>query len=163
MKTQGLLCFTCDPVDGICSSPQKHLANEATSSLLLTADTPLENYAEVDKWGRRWRVMNAYVNKTTKAYVDDMGESDNFLIGPFTIPSAGNDPHEWNTLGECLEIANWQHDEHRAGFKRKKVPAATAQQWANELEDQRDFINKWHRGQSVYGLGGHVQRDRNAI
>jgi len=162
-NTAGLQCFTCDPIGGICASPTEHLANENTSSLLLTADTPLENYAEVNKWGRRWRVMNAYVKGGTKPFVDDMGAEDDYLIGGFMIPSAGNEVWDWNTLGECMDIALWQHDEHREGFKRKRVPAATVQQWAEELEQQREFVHKWMNGVSTYGVGGHVQRAKDWV
>lgn len=156
-ETAGLSCLTCgDP----CVDPQGHLANERVDTSLIPLDAPILRYAERNKWGRRWRVIEAFVGGQVRPYVDDMGPEDEYLIGPFDIPSAGDETSEWNRFGECMDIALWNHDRNRGGFQRKRVPAATAQAWAEEVERNNESYARWRHASSTFGVGGFLQRAR---
>lgn len=108
--------------------------------------------------------MHCYVGEGRMRYfVDDMGPDDDYKIGGIDIPSFTTRPDEMNTVAECLEIATAEHDEHHEGYVRKRIPAATAAQWAMELVEQADFTRRWRKGQSVYGPTGFTQRDTDRI
>ena len=159
-STRGLLCSICgDP----CVEPTKHLATQRNSSLLLTPDAPCKNYAEMNKWGRRWRVIEAFTGLSVKFYVDDMGADFNFTINEFAIPSMGDDPRGWNSFGECMDIALYKHDPTTKKYVRKDVPPASVQAWAEELENQNEFVASWRVGKSTYGVGGHTQRAKDWV
>lgn len=160
-SAHGLSCSICgDP----CASPSLHLATARNTTTLLTPDSPCKNYAEVNKWGRRWRVIEAFTGMSVKFYVDDMGDEADFKnVSEFAVPSMGDDPHEWNSFGACMEIALYKHDERRGTFRNRRVPPATAQAWAEELENQNEYVASWRKGKSTFGVGGHIQRAKDWV
>lgn len=132
--------------------------------MLLSPDTPVQLYSETNIDGSRWRLMRLWVKGVTENRIevkrDLMGPSENYRSEGFMIPSAGRDVSEWNTLGECMEIAADIHAE--GGFaKNRRVPAATGKQWAEELVQQNDFVRQWAQARSVYGPTGQTQRSRD--
>lgn len=160
-SNEGLKCATCGPV---CSAPRLHLVTPDFQSELLHPDTPCLQYVETNKWGTRWRVMHIYAGAGTMRWsVDVMGDEDDYAIGPLEIPSVGRDVTLWNTVGECLEIAIEEHSENKNGWVRKRIPAATAAQWAQELVQQGEEVAAWRVGKSTFGPAGSTQRSTDWI
>lgn len=156
----GLYCPACgDP----CADPRRHLATQQNSTMLLTPDSPCKNYAETNKWGRRWRVIEAFAHHELRFFVDDMGPEDSFTVRMFAIPSMGDDPHEWNTFGECMDIAIYKHDPTTKRYERRQVPPATGRQWAEQLVEQNEYIALWRQGRSVYGPAVSTQRSKDWV
>lgn len=153
----GLYCSECGEP---CLDPVPHLAREYNATYLLSPDTLCKTYAEMNKWGRRWRVIEALTGLSVKFYVDDMGKDTDFVTSEFAIPSFG-EYSGWNTVGECIEEALYKHD--RGAIERKRVPPATVQAWAEVLEEQSDYVARWLKGKSTYGVAGHVQRDKDRV
>jgi hypothetical protein len=149
--SRGLICL----IDGdACLTPVAHLSREQVSTSQLSREAPCLVYEETNKWGSRWRVVEAVHGGKLLTFVDHMGDEDNFKVGGITIPSNGAD-HEsyWNTFGECFDIAE---DEHLSTGKwtRKQVPRHTGEQWANQLMEMAEQ----KRAQSVFG--SHIQVER---
>ena len=155
--------LTCPVCGDMCAHPKEHLSRpEQRDTSLLSPDTPLEKYIELDKWGRRYRLMHAFMGAgVMRWFVDDMGADDDFLIGAILIPSAGADTLDWNTAGECLEIAEWRHDRGREeqGYARRHP--ADVKVWATELVEQHDYMGRWRRGQSTFGAGNSAGYQRS--
>ena len=154
----GLYCLRCgDP----CTAPSAHLATDRNATSLLSPDAPCRNYAEVEKWGRRWRVIEAYAGGGVRFFVDDMGPEIAFHARPFSIPSMGGGPEDWNVTGECAEIAR---DRHGAKpYERKIVPRATGADWAERYVRQNEIVAALVQGRSTFGPAFHVQRSKDWI
>ena len=149
--SMGLICL----IDGdACITPVAHLAREQVSTSLIDSDAPCLMYEETNKWGSRWRVVQAMHGGMLRTFVDHMGDEDSFEIGGITIPSAEDDHHSyWNPFGECLEIAQ---DEHLTTGKwtKRQVPRATGEQWADKLMEMAEQ----KRALSVFGSHINVER-----
>lgn len=163
-NTHGLTCPICgDP----CRKPVEHLAREDSASALLMLDEPCEVYAEVNKWGHRWRVMKVLRGGKIRAFVDDMGDDESFTTPVFFIDSFVTDAHgnhahpsEWNTVGECFDLAQARHD--LGARQRRGAQRATGKAWAEEIVNQYEEQQAWVRSRSTFGPMGHLQRDRSA-
>ena len=152
MLSMGLICL----IDGdACITPVAHLAREQVSTSLIDSDAPCLMYEETNKWGSRWRVVEAMYGGELRVFVDHMGNEDNFKVGGITIPSVPTD-HEsyWNEYGECLELANDTHTSESHGYVRKQVPRHTGEQWANQLMEMAEL----QRAVSVNG--SHIKVER---
>lgn len=151
-------CQTCG---GECASPDTHVFSDRNTSQLLRPDDRVRLYAEMVMHGRRIRVMRVYRENEVRAFVDDMGDPADFIAEPILIPSAGDNPNDWNTVGECLEEAQHIHDIGGLQSRRKQTRRATGAEWAAELAQQNSLIREELAARSTYGAGGHFQRDRS--
>jgi len=152
MLSVGLICL----IDGdACLTPVAHLAREQVSTSLLSREAPCLMYEETNKWGSRWRVVEAIHGGELRTFVDHMGDEDDFKVGGITIPSSGGDDHEsyWNTFGECKDIAEDEHLQ-TGGWTRRQVPRHTGEQWANRLMEMAEQ----KRAQSTFG--SHIKVER---
>src|SRR5688572_19568084 len=114
---EGLSCLSCGEA---CEFPRAHLAREDNSTSHLKADDPCLRYEETNKWGYRWRVVTARHTGTVSRYVDWMGDEDDFKVGGILIPSVHSDHHsDWNTVGECRELALATHTDNFSGYTRQ--------------------------------------------
>lgn len=154
----GLSCPRCgDP----CAKPQEHLTGARVATTLLSPDDPCQLYTERAKWGRRWRVVKVYRGGKVRHFVDDMGAEEAFALGTLDIPSFGDLPSEWNTVGECFELAGLRHQMGPA--QRIAVAPPSVEQMAQELVNQHEYIAAWRRGRSHFGATGFTQRSRDWI
>ena len=147
-----LNCLTCGEA---CITPVAHLAREQVATSHLESGDPCLNYEETNKWGSRWRVVEAMHNGSLNIYVDHMGNEDDFKIGGISIPSIPDDhPSYWNPYGECLELARATHTEESAGYKRTKLPRATGELWANQMMEMAEL--KRRRDNHIGTFGSHI-------
>ncbi len=155
-SAQALACSdsTCQEL-GACTDPQAHLAQVHNATLLLRPNDPARIYAERNKDGRRWRIVKTNRDGVLRAYVDDMGPEDAFTAHPFDIPSVGDDPSEWNTVGECFDIAR---ERHLLPVRHKAQPA-TGAAYLNELMERNALLRAWKAARSQFGPLGKVQRN----
>lgn len=156
--TTPIECAVCG---GECAAPDQHVFTDRNTSMLLRPDDRVRLYTEMVMHGRRIRVMRVYRGGEVRTFVDDMGDPADFIAEPILIPSAGNDPSDWNTVGECLEEAQHVHDIGGLQSLRKRTRRATGAEWAAELDRQNSLIREELAARSTYGAGGHFQRDRS--
>ena len=153
IDVEGLHCVTCGEA---CSNPQEHLAREDNATSHLNLDDPCALYEETNKWGMRWRLIIARHESQVRSYVDFMGMEDMFLVGGITIPSVADDhPSDWNTVGECLELAKYTHGENQQGYTRKLIPAPTGKEWAEELVQMAEQNDR--RKLHIGTFGSHIK------
>lgn len=147
--SEGLNCLICGEA---CATPVEHLAREAVSTSQLSADDPCLMYEETNKWGSRWRVVEAMSHGALQTFVDHMGDEDSYKLGGISIPSVADDhPSYWNTYGECKELAEATHSENFNGYKRTQVPRATGERWANQMMEMAEQKRRAKEGIGTFG------------
>lgn len=156
------LALRCPRCGDPCGDPQGHLPTSYNATELLLPDDRVRLYGETNKWGRRWRVMKVLKDSKVRAFVDDMGPEEEFKAPVFFIDSLTDDYRFWNTVAECLEIADDRHDAYRNGdnprMRHGRPQAATGKQWAEEYMANVDQTKLWDRGTTFSGPSVTVQR-----
>ena len=101
----------------------------------------------------RYQVITVVRDDQLTEWWDDMGPAENFTTHQFEVPSLGN-----HSVAELRDIALSQHDTSRywENFADEaRAESTLAEDALAYFEENRKRI----RNQSVYGPGGHKQRD----
>ena len=123
-------------------------------------DDRCQLYREVNLYGRRYRHMRVLKGSEVRSYIDDMGPEDAFTVEQFVIPVADDEVSEWNTVGECIEVAADIHASGGLVRQRRRTQAATGKDWAEQYVRQQEYLDLERRAVSQFGAGGFVQRTK---
>lgn len=172
-REQALLCNICG--GDACAKPAEHLVRASDNTIFIKPHEPVLMYAEVNKWGYRWRVVKIARDSQIRAFVDVMGPDLDEQT--FFIPGGDPDEHPslWETFSDICGLARdyaawrektpkkWNAEaylDERTGEKHAAPDArpSTAKEWAVELLERRERREVAKKARSMYGPIATIQR-----